>query len=360
MSSKRKSVENLQSPSRIFKSSKRESVEEEKKEISMRRKKSSPLQGLTPSVELETFYDPNEWEDIEKMMKEDPTFIPFWVHPEHTYRLSWRQAGYLPYAVFDYLFPPPKLSTKKNIIYYEFASTLIDFIVSKKHTNAEVFQLHYNFYYDDDIVHIDPADMNYLTFQMRMDYKNNTIPEIYIIQLTWRHYNNFSEKKWKFSHSQLFIINNIQHTFELYDPQFSQKLNDFYFKPIFEKIKNEFLVNEINFFDMNWLKSYKWFSFEETCPPVNFQEFESKPFLPEPFRAEGFCLLWSVFLAELRIQYAEYSANTMKRIQDKLIKKLSTDIDFRTNKKINPFSKFMYEYTLYWAKKKKIKRRVSV
>ena len=353
MSSKRKSVGDI-SFLRIKKSD-----EEEKKEISMRRKKSSPLKGETPSVEFETFFDPNDWEDIEKIMKEDPTFIPFWVHPEHTYRLSWRQAGYLPYAVFDYLFPPPKLSTKKDMIYYDFADSLIDFIVSKKHINAKVFHLHYDFYYDDNIINIDYRDTGKLISQMRMDYNNNTIPEIYIIQLRWIHYNNYSEKKLRFAHAQLFIINNIHHTFELYDPQFVQRENDDYYKPVFKKM-NEFIVKEINLFEVDWLKGYKWYSFEETCPPANFQDFESKPFLPEPFRAEGFCLLWSVFLAELRIQYAEYSAKTMKRIQDKLIKKLSTDIDFRTNKKINPFAKFMYEYTLYWAKKKKIKRRVSV
>ena len=353
MSSKRKSVENLQSPSRILKSSKKESVEEEKKEISMRRKKSSPLKGLTPSVELETFYDPNEWEDIEKIMKEDPTFIPFWINPEKVPRLKRRQTGYLPYALFDYLFPPPKLSLDNSWLYYDFAESIIDFIVNKKNVNVKVLNLLYSTYKKEQKIFLDAQDKTDIILNLNKDYTERNLPEIYVIKLFWDSFTEIKQKELTSSHSQLLIINNIHQTIEFYDPQYST--NELF------NILNEALKKEIYNLRINWLnQNYEWKSLEQTCPNVHFQEFEVLNILPEPFRAEGFCLMWSAFIAELRIQYAEYSANTMKRIQNKLINKMKGDIDFQTNKKINPFAKFIYEYTLYWAKKKKIKRRVSV
>ena len=51
--------------------------------------------------------------------------------------------------------------------------------------------------------------------------------------------------------------------------------------------------------------------------------------------------------------YASYSPKTIKRILNKIIKRLNLELmlDYSGWQGMNPFMRFIYEYVLYWEKK---------
>ena len=81
-------------------------------------------------------------------------------------------------------------------------------------------------------------------------------------------------------------------------------------------------------------------SFSETCPNFSFQHFENK--FIRRYKKRGLCMIWSVFLADLRIKYYKLTPDKLREKIEKLIKSIG-----KQKKVAKTFSNFIHEYTLY-------------
>ena len=344
---KRKTKESLSSPP-SSKKGKQETeyypefqLEEKYPELS--RKKSSPQ--LTPSIELESFF-PDGKEDVEKKIKKEPEWIPFWRHPDEVIYLEERKKTMLPYFIYDWLYRKP-LTIEKSIEYHLLANDIIEFILQKKYPNTKYFKYKYVLFVDtNEIIFYEPHILKKLIIKacsppVSVKY------DISLIRLGLL-YRKRSDIHFKSGHLQLLIINHIHKTIEFYDPGYSPENYEY-----LEYINTNIEERVMTILKNDNIRGYTWKQLNETCPKVNLQYFENKGYLPEPVRNIGFCVFWGAFIAEIRIMYASYSPKTIKRILNKIIKRLNLELmlDYSGWQGMNPFMRFIYEYVLYWEKK---------
>lgn len=139
-------------------------------------------------------------------------------------------------------------------------------------------------------------------------------------------------------HSLIMILNRKFKTIEFYDPTFIKNTTGTWYKH--QQALENFMTIEV--------PNYEWLGASETCPPVNFQVYENVGVIDSRVRSEGFCILWSCFIAHLRILYHDISPESFRDMLISLINHMKRELS-RGNK-MNPFAKFIYEYALY-AKK---------
>ena len=347
--SKRKSITLPLSPSdRETRRRRSEQEEQEEKEIPRLRKKSSPE--VTPTLEMKMIFG-DEYEDIMEIMKHDPTFIPFWRHPEDYPELKeLQESEWKKISKKDI----KKIKTSKE--YQDFSNGIVQFILNTKYPNVNVKRLEMEYMYgiDDKKIFLLSRHIELIKETLKNDFiYNKNKPDIYLIDVGVTYVKSLQEPELIGRHAQIIIINNIFKTIEFYDP--SHDITNIIYKDIDKVLKQEFRNKFLVF-----LFDYEWKSLTQTCPDVNFQKFETLEYLPEPFRASGFCIMWSAFLVEVRIIYAEYSATVIKRILNKSLRNMLVNQVYQDDNLINSFAKFMYEYILFWAKKKNVKRRISI
>lgn len=300
-------------------------------------KQKSPLSSpiFTPSIHFSKIYSPN-WqqnETIEDKMK-DPNWIPFWRRPKD---LKARQKSWIPTSLYDKYYETHKEPFTKSSIYYQMiAQGLIDFLVDTKYSNVENYEITYGIDEEEKyFTFIKEKHHKYTIHDIIIKSCSNPKKDITLISLKYKYVSKNGESG---GHSQILIINHIYKTIEFYDPQYHEGID---VQLLEYKITDILKKNNIKY-------TYK--NIEETCPKLNFQDFENLNFIPQPIRAEGFCLLWSAFLAQVRITYARYSTRTIQRMLGRLVREMKIHLEFVKNKKINPFAKFIYNYALYWEK----------
>lgn len=300
-------------------------------------KQKSPLSSpiFTPHINFSKIYSPNwqQTETIQDKMK-DPKWIPFWRKPKD---LEKRKKSWLPTHIYDKYYETHKEPfSSKSTYYYAIATGLIDYLVDTKYQNVEKYEAYYR---------IDLQN-NYFSFLKERGQKTlhdiiknsclNPIKDITLIHMGYIYKLSDGQEG---AHSQILIINHIYKTIEFYDPTYLENMAS----AILEiKILELIITNNIKY-------TYK--NLNDTCPKLNFQNFENLGFIPQPLRADGFCLLWSTFLAQIRITYARYSTQTVKRMITRLVREMKEHLEFCEDKSINPFAKFIYNYSLYWEKK---------
>lgn len=349
--SKRKSITLPLSPSdregRRRRSGQEELEELEEKEIPRLTKKPSPV--VTPTLEMKMIFD-DEYEDIIDIMKRDPNFVPFWRHPEDYPEIKdLRESGWKKTSEKH----PRKIKHSKE--YEDFSNGIVQFILTTKYPNVYIkrLQMEYMYGLNDDKIFILDRHIESINKTLTNDFIYNKQPDIYLVDVGVSYVTSFDKPELEGRHAQIIIINNLFKTIEFYDP--SHDITNILYKNMDKVLKQEFRNKFLVF-----LFDYEWKSLSQTCPDVNFQKFEILEYLPEPFRTSGFCIMWSAFLIEVRIIYAEYSTKTIKRILNKAVLKMAGNTFYQDDQLINSFAKFMYEYVLFWAKKKNIKRRISI
>ena len=140
-------------------------------------------------------------------------------------------------------------------------------------------------------------------------------------------------------HRVITIINKHLKTIEMYDPAGYEWYN-------YEELKDINFEDEINggirdlLSEFSQLDKYKLMSFSETCPNFSFQHFENK--FIRRYKKRGLCMIWSVFLADLRIKYYKLNPDKLREKIEKLIKNIG-----KQKKVAKTFSNFIHEYTLY-------------
>jgi hypothetical protein len=94
-------------------------------------------------------------------------------------------------------------------------------------------------------------------------------------------------------HSCIVIINKFRGTIEFFDSNGSESHFNFYRDKDYLAIRN---------FLHKMLPDYTYLTFEESCPRLGFQHYESRT-PKSKYDRSGYCMIWSMFLAELRVKY---------------------------------------------------------
>ena len=124
-----------------------------------------------------------------------------------------------------------------------------------------------------------------------------------------------------FFHANLIIINKYLKTVEYFEPHGYNKLTILGWDIQYSKV-DSFLLKYLP-----ELKEYSFIHPKESCPLVGFQEYDES--IPSPIKElTGYCSFWSIFWAEMRIQYYKIPS---KELQEKIIEILKfKKYNFRT------------------------------
>ena len=140
----------------------------------------------------------------------------------------------------------------------------------------------------------------------------------------------------KSKHANILIINKKFKTVELYEPH-GFKTGKYY----------DFATQTLKKLCKENLPEYTFKDPEKTCPYVGFQSHDQGAKV-------GFCIMWSMFMAQLRIKYHDIPISTFQKMISKIYKELKSKYD-QLKKPVdirdNPFAKFMFEYILYLESK---------
>ena len=242
----------------------------------------------------------------------------------------------------SFLPPPQRSSTLADYIpfsrvplwnrygkkFYDIASDLfIDYIVDKYNDRIEVIAEGISLRFDiSDSVEIVVQQSDILDQKLNIALSFSDAP-IILIPL------GLYDKGW--GHANIIIINKHFKTIELLDPHGSYShMNT---KGMFYKYSVGDVTKNILFSESPILKDqYTFLSYEQTCPRFGFQFIEtwnkpslvqrigtSLPFFSKYFKdLDGYCIFWTMFMAELRINYYDKSP---QYIQEKDIKKYKED-----------------------------------
>lgn len=292
------------------------------------RKSSSPK--TPPSIDVKTFF--GELPDVEQKMIEDPEWIPFW---KNVKKVEKRRQSWLPETLYNWWYQTGEVESIQGEYLNKLRDSVINFTVTRKYPNAHIFLPRVSYTYN-----YDTKEFEFLTLLFTnslIEFFKKSIEKRKEISIIRLHLSQKSSRGGS-GHQQVLMFNHIHKTIEFYDPQF-------FFPDLFSEAVKNYVFEILK--KGNIMLDYNWQGLGNTCPNMNIQYFEDLGFIPETVRANGFCVFWTLFMIEIRVVYARYSAKTIKRILHKLIRKMKGDIDFQNDRVFNPFAKFIYEYVLY-------------
>ena len=160
-------------------------------------------------------------------------------------------------------------------------------------------------------------------------YDKLSDPKVGILLIPLRIYGEENGKAW--GHANIIIINKHFGTIELLEPHGSY--SHMHTKGFFYDYSVSDVVKKYLFEKVPELKdNFTFMTYDQTCPRINFQTIESRvkpsliqkigsslPFFSKYFKdIGGYCIFWTMFMAELRIRYYNKSP---QYIQEKYIKK---------------------------------------
>jgi hypothetical protein len=169
-----------------------------------------------------------------------------------------------------------------------------------------------------------------------------------------------SVKKTSVSHATWTIIDKVRNIVEFFDPHGShviEKHPDYWSLNWVDTFKNMF---QCKYFRNNEgicfiPKNYRILAYDISCPSLGFQTYELRYGIKDETAEKGFCMLWSIFLLDIRLGNLEYgtrdiqldilnSIMSQSKYESKSISEKRQDMG--TN-----FKRFIRDYGLYWRHK---------